>query len=108
MADLFLVSTTTASREDAERLGRTLVDERLAACAQVLGPLTSYYRWQGRIESATEWYCHLKTTAELYPALESRLKALHSYETPEIVAVPAERSSPAYTAWVAESVRPGR
>ena len=105
MSDLFQVSTTLSSREEAERIGRTLVEERLAACAQILGPITSFYWWQDRLESAVEWYCHLKTTAEQYSALEARLRALHSYDVPEIVAVPIERCGADYTAWVIKSVR---
>jgi periplasmic divalent cation tolerance protein len=108
MINLLQVTTTTSSREEAERIGRTLVEERLAACAQVLGPLSSFYRWQDGVETATEWYCHLKTTPELYLALEPRIKSLHSYETPEIIALPIERGSPEYAAWVAESVRTSR
>jgi periplasmic divalent cation tolerance protein len=107
MTDLLQITTTTASREEAERIGRTLVEERLAGCAQIVGPLTSIYRWKGRVENASEWYCVLKSTADLYPALEARVRSLHSYQTPEVIAVPVGRSSSEYSAWIAESIRPG-
>jgi periplasmic divalent cation tolerance protein len=107
MTNLLQVTTTTASREEAESIGRALVEERLAACAQVIGPLTSYYRWQGILKNAAEWYCILKTTSDLYAALETRIKSLHSYTTPEILAVPLGKSSREYSNWVAESVRTG-
>lgn len=107
MTDLIQVTTTTASRDEAERIGRTLVEERLAACAQIVGPLTSFYRWKGRVENATEWYCILKTTADMYRTLEARVRLLHSYETPEIIAIPVGPGSPEYSTWIAESVRPG-
>lgn len=83
------------------------MEERLAACAQIAGPLDSYFRWKGRVDTATEWFCFLKTSVDRYPALEQRLKSLHSYETPEVIAVPVEHGSREYAAWVAESVRPG-
>ena len=79
----------------------------MAACAQVTGPLSTFYWWEEQFETATEWYCFLKTTVELYPALEHRLKALHSYDTPEVIAVPVTHSSAKYANWVMESVRSG-
>ena len=104
MNSLLQVITTTASREEAERIGRTLVEERLAACAQVSGPLTSFYRWQGRLEDSSEWYCVLKTAVDRYAALETRLKSLHSYDTPEIIALPVLSASAEYSAWIHESM----
>jgi periplasmic divalent cation tolerance protein len=104
MNTLLQVITTTASREEAERIGRTLVEERLAACAQVSGPLTSFYRWQGRLENNSEWYCVLKTAEDRYAALETRLKSLHSYDTPEIIALPVLSASAEYSAWIQESM----
>jgi periplasmic divalent cation tolerance protein len=105
LADILQVTTTLSSQEEAERIGRTLVEERLAACAQVVGPITSFYWWNTEIERASEWYCHLKTSDEQYSALEARLRALHSYATPEIIAVPIERAATEYSAWVQKTVR---
>ena len=70
------------------------------------GPLTSTYRWQGAVETAAEWYCHLKTTAERWPALEARLRALHPYDVPEIVALPIVAGSRAYLDWIADETLP--
>ncbi len=105
MADCCQVTTTVATREDAERIAAALVEERLAACVQVAGPIASTYRWQGAVARATEWYCHCKTTRARYPALEARLRELHPYETPEIIAVPIVAALPAYLAWIEECVR---
>jgi len=106
------VTTTLPDRDAANRIGRRLVEERLAACAQVVGPVASVYWWQGEVETAGEWYCHLKTTAERVEPLMARLRELHPYETPEIVALPITEGDPSYLRWIAASVddpslRPG-
>jgi periplasmic divalent cation tolerance protein len=98
------VTTTLPDREAATRIGRRLVEERLAACAQVVGPVSSVYWWQGEVESAGEWYCHLKTTSARVPALIGRIRELHPYDTPEIVALPVVEGDAAYLRWIAESV----
>jgi periplasmic divalent cation tolerance protein len=102
------VTTTLPDRESAVSLGGRVVEERLAACAQVVGPVSSTYRWQGEVETATEWYCHLKTTAARLPALQGRIRELHPYQTPEIVALPVTEGDPAYLSWIEESVGPPR
>ena len=94
------VSTTTDQREDAERIAREIVEQRLAACVQILGPIASTYWWQGKIESAPEWLCLIKTRKDLYEELERAIKAIHPYETPEIIAVPLIAGSADYVAWV--------
>jgi periplasmic divalent cation tolerance protein len=99
------VTTTVDSREAADRLAALLVEARLAACAQVAGPVASTYRWQGRTDRATEWSCSLKTTLARLPALEARIRAEHPYQVPEIVAVPIVAGDPAYLAWIEDSVR---
>lgn len=106
MTECRQVTTTLPDREAARRLGTRLVEERLAACAQVLGPVSSVYRWQGEVETATEWYCHLKTTAARVSAMVSRIRELHPYETPEIIALPVAEGDPAYLRWIEESVLP--
>jgi periplasmic divalent cation tolerance protein len=98
------VTTTLPDREAANRLGRRLVEERLAACAQVVGPVSSVFWWQGEVESAGEWYCHLKTTASRVEDLMARIRELHPYETPEILAVPVAEGDEAYLRWIADSV----
>ena len=95
-----IVLTTTATPEEAEHLGRTLVEERLAACATLIPAVQSIYRWQGEIESATETLLLLKTGPDQLPALESRLRSLHSYETPEFLVLPVESGSSSYLAWL--------
>jgi periplasmic divalent cation tolerance protein len=95
-----LVLTTVPNREEAARLGRTLVEERLAACATVVPEAQSIYRWQGKIESSNEFLLLLKTEAERLPALEARLHQLHSYETPEFLVLSVESGSRRYLAWL--------
>lgn len=98
------VTTTLPDRPAAERIASTVVEERLAACAQLSGPISSVYRWQGQVERAEEWYCHLKTTVGRLPALEARIRELHSYEQPEIIAVPIVGGDPGYLRWIEEAV----
>ena len=96
--------TTAANLEDAERLGRTLVDECLAACATLLPAAHSIYRWEGRIASSDECLLLLKTAADKLPALEARLCELHSYQTPEFAVLAIEAGSHAYLAWLDRSL----
>ena len=99
-----LVSTTVPDRATADRVASAAVTERLAACAQVDGPLQSTYRWQGAVETATEWSCRLKTTMARLPALLGRIRELHPYDVPEIVAQDLIGGDPAYLRWIQESV----
>ena len=99
-----IVMTTVASAEDAARLGRTLVEERLAACATVLPSVHSIYSWQGKIESSDETLLLLKTAIDQLPALESRLHELHNYETPEFLVLEIEAGSHAYLKWLNENL----
>ncbi|MFF4171917.1 divalent-cation tolerance protein CutA [Streptomyces sp. NPDC001744] len=101
------VLTTTDSREKAEALARGAVEARLAACAQVSGPVTSVYHWKRAVETAEEWQVVLKTTGARYEALEAHLLAAHDYETPEVLATPVVRASAAYLAWLEEEVSAG-
>ena len=98
-----LVLTTVANPEEAARLGRTLVEERLAACANIVPQIESIYRWQGKIESGTEVFMIFKTTHGRYQQLEQRLKELHPYEVPEIVVLQVRDGLPAYLNWIVES-----
>jgi periplasmic divalent cation tolerance protein len=94
------VVTTTPLREEAERIARELVEARLAACAQVVGPIASTYRWQGKIETAEEWQCWVKTRGELFARIEEAIRRTHPYEVPEILAVPVVAGSAAYLGWL--------
>lgn len=105
MADYIQVVTTTEHEQDAQTIARQLVQQRLAACVQVLGPITSTYRWEGRIETAQEWQCWAKTRRELYEQIERAIRQIHSYELPEILAVEIVAGSRGYLAWLDEEVR---
>ena len=96
------IYVTAADPAQALAIGRTLVHERLAACANVLPGMTSVYRWQGDIEEAAEVPVLVKTRASRYPELETAIRELHPYELPEVIAVPIERGLPEYLEWVAE------
>ena len=100
------VTTTLPDQKTADRLAATLVGERLAACAQVIGPVSSTYWWQGQVEQSQEWYCHLKTTLTRFDELRQRVRQLHPYELPEIVAVPLIEGDQQYLQWIEDSVRP--
>jgi len=105
----FLVSVTAPTPEEAERLGHDTVSARLAACAQVDGPITSTYWWDGELTTETEWRCVLKTTERRMPALVEALRAAHSYDVPEVVATPIEGGSTEYLDWLdAETATSGR
>lgn len=95
-----IVMTTVVSPEEATRLGRTLVEERLAACATLLPPVHSIYRWHDQIESSAETLLLLKTCTGQLPALESRLQQLHSYQTPEFLVLAIEAGSHSYLDWL--------
>ena len=99
-----VVLVTAPSPEVATTLGRTLVDERLAACVNVVPGVTSIYRWQGRREEAEECLLVIKTEAARYAALERRVLELHPYSVPEILALPVDTGAPAYVEWLMESV----
>jgi periplasmic divalent cation tolerance protein len=102
-AELISITTTFSSREAAEACGRRLVESRLAACVQVEGPITSLYRWQDAVETAVEWRCACKTTGEREAECVAAIVAAHEYDTPQI-AVARLAGSPAYAAWIRESV----
>jgi periplasmic divalent cation tolerance protein len=97
------VVTTLGSRADAEAMARTLVERRLAACAQI-SQITSLYRWKGAVQQEPEFRLLLKTTDAVYPAIEQAIRELHSYELPAIHAFALEHVFPAYAAWIEENV----
>lgn len=102
MNEFVQVMTTTQRKEDAQRIAEVLVEKRLAACVQIVGPITSLFRWQGQIESVEEWQCHIKTRAALYEDVEREVRANHPYEVPEILALPIVAGSRDYLAWLRE------
>ena len=104
MSGARVVLVTAPSPEAGAALGRALVDERLAACVNVIPGLTSIYHWQGQREEASECLLLIKTDETRYAALERRVLELHPYTVPEVLALPVERGAPAYVQWLRESV----
>lgn len=101
-----LILTSLPDAASAQSLATHLVEQRLAACVNILAPCRSVYRWEGKIEEASEVPLIIKTTVERYSALEAEILAHHPYELPEIVAVSLERGLPEYLAWVAQETIP--
>ena len=94
------VITTTEKMEDAERIARALLEKRLVACVQIIGPMVSTYWWNGRIETAGEYLCLMKTREDLYAEVEKTIKGLHPYEVPEIVALDIVKGQEDYLEWL--------
>jgi periplasmic divalent cation tolerance protein len=100
-----VVLTTAADPEEAARLGRTLVEERLAACVTVVPTVQSVYRWRGEVETSSETLLLIKTGPDQLAALEARLHALHSYQTPEFLVLKVESGSQTYLDWLHASLQ---
>ena len=100
MSEFLLVFTTLGSKEEAEKIALAVTKERLTVCSQIEGPITSVYWWQDKLEKDEEWRCTFKTSNKLFPELEAKLKQLHPYETPEILAIPIENGSKEYVTWM--------
>ncbi len=105
MTDARIVFTSTDSAEKAQALARALVERRLAACVNIVERAQSIYRWQGAIESATEWLLLIKTQDSLLPQLESALRALHSYTLPELLVLTVESGSEEYLRWMGQCLQ---
>ena len=103
-AETVLIITSVGSSDEADRIANALVFERLAACVQIF-PITSVYRWKGKVERAGELMLHIKTANAQAVAVEARLVALHSYELPEVIVLPITAGSQAYLDWIAEGSR---
>jgi periplasmic divalent cation tolerance protein len=101
MSDLVQLFTTLGSRADAQVLAHAVVEERMAACAQVVGPITSVYRWEGKVEESEEFLCLMKVTADGLDQLVAFVRDRHPYDTPELTAVPSSFVDERYLAWVA-------
>jgi periplasmic divalent cation tolerance protein len=99
--EFVVVLVTAGSAEEAQRIGRALVTEQLAGCVNVVGPIRSIYRWQGAVEEAEERLLIIKARAADLAALEARVRALHSYDVPEVLALPVTAGSEDYLAWLA-------
>ena len=96
---------TTKDKEQALFLGKTLVQEHLCACVNIIDPMTSIYRWEGRIATESETVLIAKTTAEKFDALQNRVKELHSYSCPCVVSIPLTNGSAQYLEWLSDNLR---
>jgi periplasmic divalent cation tolerance protein len=104
MTEFLQITTTTGGRHDAEQIAAELVSRRLAGCVQVSGPIHSTYRWQGKVETAEEWMCTVKTSRQNLAAIQNALRELHRYEVPELIATPIVGGSETYLKWLAEQL----
>jgi len=104
MEEYIQVTTTADTKETAEKIATVLVQKRLAACVQIVGPISSVYWWKGKVEKTNEWLCIVKTRKNLYEAVEASIKANHTYEVPEIIAVPIVEGSKGYISWLDEEL----
>jgi periplasmic divalent cation tolerance protein len=104
MTDKIIVFSTCGSAEEADKIARGLVERKVAACVNVLPGIRSIYRWKGSVEDAQEFLLVIKTTRELFGRVRDEIRGLHSYEVPEIIAVPVLDGLDAYLDWISESV----
>ena len=105
MSDEKLIISTAGSREEASRIAHALVEEKFAACVNIVGPIESVYRWQGKVESAQEFLMLVKTTQARSNVAMARIRELHSYEVPEAIVININDGLSAYLSWIGESVR---
>jgi periplasmic divalent cation tolerance protein len=105
MTDKIVVFTTCGSEEEARKLAAALIEKRMAACVNITAPVTSVYRWKGVVEEAKEWILIIKSRRERFEELRVLLEGAHSYELPEVLAIPVVEGSPNYLAWVEDETR---
>ncbi|MBF8265600.1 MAG: putative divalent ion tolerance protein [Dehalococcoidia bacterium] len=105
MGKFIQVLTSAGTKEDAQKIAQSVVEKRLAGCAQVVGPITSTYRWDGKLETAEEWLCIIKSRNDLYKELEKAIQQIHPYKVPEILAVPVVEGSQSYLEWLDGELR---
>ena len=105
MTDARVVLTTSGNREEAEKIANALVESEVAACVNIVGPITSVYRWEGKVERAEEFLLAVKTWEDAYERVEAAIRELHSYELPECIALRVEKGSEQYLEWVESSVK---
>jgi periplasmic divalent cation tolerance protein len=101
MEEIIQIVTAADDRGIIEKIGRDLVEKKLVACAQILGPIQSIYRWKEAVEDADEWLLLMKSKTSLYPAIEEEIRRQHPYEVPEIIAINIDKGLKAYLDWVA-------
>jgi periplasmic divalent cation tolerance protein len=109
MTNKIVVLVTCGSAKEARKIARAVVEQRIAACANILAsPVQSVYRWKGKVESAKEFLLIIKTTQARFAKLKAEVERLHSYDIPEIIALPIARGAATYLTWISESVKPSR
>ncbi|MGH3997746.1 MAG: divalent-cation tolerance protein CutA [Pseudonocardiaceae bacterium] len=104
-ADHVIVASTTGSEESARTLAAGAIDAKLGACAQVIGPITSVFRWEGEVQTEQEWRVEIKTAGDRVAALTEHIKANHSYDLPEIIVTPINGGSAEYLSWLVDETR---
>src|SRR5262245_44204283 len=104
MTDSSVIFVTTGSETEAETIAKALVEERLVACVNILPPVRSIYRWEDKVTDEREWLMVMKTTTERFSAIEKRVQALHSYQVPEVIALPIVAGAEGYLRWLRDSV----
>lgn len=102
-----IVLMTTATREEAEKITHSLLEKKLIACANIVGPVSSLFWWKEKINRENEFLVLMKTSAVLFEKLATSIKQMHSYEVPEILAVPITKGEPSYLEWLSDSLRKG-
>ena len=100
MTDYIVILVTAGSEAEAEKIAKALVEERLAACVNLMNPIRSIYRWEGKIADDREWLLLIRTRAEGFSAVADRVKALHSYQVPEVIALPILAGTEGYLRWL--------
>jgi periplasmic divalent cation tolerance protein len=100
-----IIMVTTAGREEAETIVQRLLEAKLIACANIIGPVSSHFYWSGKMEKAEEYLTFMKSRRDLFEKLSETVKALHSYEVPEILALPVVEGSKAYMDWLGSCLR---
>ncbi|MFC1819820.1 divalent-cation tolerance protein CutA [Thermodesulfobacteriota bacterium] len=105
MTDYIQIFTTTDKKENAHNIAREVIDKRLAACTQIIGPVTSTFRWKDNIVEEEEWLLIMKTRSDLYKELENTIKGIHTYEVPEILALPVVNANQDYLDWLDREVK---
>jgi periplasmic divalent cation tolerance protein len=104
MTDFIIILVTAGLEAEAESIAKALVEEQLAACVNILSPIRSIYRWEGKVADDREWLLVIKTRSEHFSAVEARVQALHSYQVPEVIALPIIAGAGGYLHWLRESV----
>ncbi|HAC64964.1 MAG TPA: cytochrome C biogenesis protein CcdA [Cyanothece sp. UBA12306] len=99
------VMTTVPSKSEADNIANSLLQEKLAGCVQIIGPITSHYCWQNQIYNDEEWICFIKSSQVLYDELEQKILQIHPYEVPEIIALPIVKGSADYLGWLAQNLK---